>query len=150
MGGTIGSWDDEGLKELVDFYGSNVKKGDMMAVGFDKIKDPYLLQKAYSNENGLENAFMLNNLTRINKELGADFVLDNFYTHAYYDPITHYVYCNLVSKKKHAVKIQEKEFWFGEAEVVRFHRSRKWMVEEADELFKRGGFERAHKFEDEK
>ena len=53
MGGTIGSWDEEGLNELVQFYSSNLKKGDIMAVGFDKIKDPYLMQKAYSNDNKL-------------------------------------------------------------------------------------------------
>ena len=67
MGGTIGSWDEPELVELVQFYGKNLKKGDVMAVAFDKVKRPYLLQTAYSNKNGYEDALILNTLTRINK-----------------------------------------------------------------------------------
>ena len=41
-----------------------------MAVAFDKVKDPEVPQKAYSV---VANNWILNSLTRMNKELNANF-----------------------------------------------------------------------------
>ena len=36
-------------------------------VGIDMKKNPQVIQKAYFNDSGLENQFIMNNLSRINK-----------------------------------------------------------------------------------
>ena len=47
-----------------------------MLVGVDLKKDSRILNAAYNDAKGVTAAFNLNLLTRINRELGADFDID--------------------------------------------------------------------------
>ena len=44
-----------------------MKKGDMLLLGVDLKKDPWLIEKAYSSNIELSEAFTLNHLARINR-----------------------------------------------------------------------------------
>jgi len=57
---------------------SLLNPGDLVRVGLDLKKDPATILAAYNDKSGVTKAFSLNLLTRINRELRADFDLAQF------------------------------------------------------------------------
>ena len=53
-------------------------RGATLIIGVDLVKDPAVLNAAYNDAAGVTAKFNLNLLTRINRELGANFDLDGF------------------------------------------------------------------------
>ena len=56
-----------------------------MLIGANLKKDPKILNAAYNDKAGINAAFNLNLLARINRELGGDFDLDRFAHVAFYN-----------------------------------------------------------------
>ena len=56
-----------------------------MLIGFDLRKDPRVIEAAYNDREGVTAAFNLNILARINRELGGDFVLEQFSHRAFFN-----------------------------------------------------------------
>ncbi len=54
----------------------HLRPGDLVLLGLDLVKDPAMLRAAYDDSQGVTAAFNLNLLTRLNRELGMDFDLD--------------------------------------------------------------------------
>ncbi len=79
---------------------------DLFLVGFDQKKDPQKILDAYNDPTGVTEAFNKNILTRINRELEADFDLDNFRHWEVYDPETGTAKSYLVSQKIQEVNIR--------------------------------------------
>ena len=48
------------------------------------------------------------------------------------------------------IKIRDREFALKEGDVIKFSCSKKWLVSEADAVFKEGGFKRIALFQDKK
>ena len=78
---------------------------DLFVVGFDQKKDPQRILDAYNDPTGVTEAFNKNILTRINRELEADFNPDNFKHWEVYDPETGTAKSYLVSLKAQEVQI---------------------------------------------
>ena len=83
-GSTIGNFTPV---EAVQFLrmAATVLRGGALLVGADLVKDPSVLHAAYSDAQGVTAAFNLNLLARANRELGADFDLDQFAHSAFYN-----------------------------------------------------------------
>ena len=64
-----------------------MKKGDMLLVGVDLKKDPRVIDKAYNCDIELNEAFVLNSLARINRELEGTFDLKSFFAYCHYNPM---------------------------------------------------------------
>ncbi|MCE2614146.1 L-histidine N(alpha)-methyltransferase [Flavobacteriaceae bacterium D16] len=80
---------------------------DLFLVGFDQKKDPQQILDAYNDPTGVTEAFNKNILTRINRELGGDFNVDNFRHWEVYDPETGTAKSYLVSKQAQEVNISD-------------------------------------------
>ncbi|NNK10957.1 MAG: L-histidine N(alpha)-methyltransferase [Flavobacteriaceae bacterium] len=95
-------------KQAVDFL-TQVRQlmtdEDLFFVGFDQKKNPQTILDAYSDAAGVTEAFNKNLLSRINRELGGNFDLDNFLHWEVYDPESGTAKSYLVSKKAQEVKI---------------------------------------------
>src|SRR5580698_9082799 len=82
---------------------------DMLAggllIGVDLIKDPRLLHNAYNDAAGVTAAFNKNLLARANRELGANFDLDNFAHYAPYNPHAQRIEMYLMSLKRQSVTL---------------------------------------------
>ena len=78
---------------------------DLFLVGFDQKKDPQLILNAYNDPTGVTEAFNKNILTRINRELGGDFNVDNFRHWEVYDPETGTAKSYLVSQQAQEVNV---------------------------------------------
>ena len=60
-------------------------RGGGLLLGIDLQKDPRVLEAAYNDRRGVTAAFNRNILVRINRELGADFALEQFAHRAFYN-----------------------------------------------------------------
>ncbi len=150
LGSSIGNFmEDRTLNFLNSLY-SKLNFGDKVLIGFDLQKDPATILKAYNDEKGITRAFNLNILTRINKELGGHFELDNFDHYPMYDPETGLAKSYLVSRKEHEVYVGalNKKFPFKRGEVIHTEISRKYTMEQIKSLFTRTGFQVAEHFHD--
>ena len=95
-------------------------------IGADLKKDKDRLERAYDDAKGVTAAFNLNLLTRINRELGANFDLDAFAHAARYDETLGRIEMHLVSQREQTVTIGSQTFSFAAQETIRTEESYKY------------------------
>ncbi|MEX0362815.1 MAG: L-histidine N(alpha)-methyltransferase [Allomuricauda sp.] len=88
LGSNIGNLLHEPAIEFLKNLRDSVNEGDLILMGFDQKKNPQTILDTYNDKTGITEAFNINILARINRELGGDFVLDNFLHWEVYDPET--------------------------------------------------------------
>jgi uncharacterized SAM-dependent methyltransferase len=71
--------------------------GGGLLIGVDRKKDPWRLHRAYNDAQEVTAAFNRNLLERLNRELGADFRLEQFEHYAFYNPVEGRIEMHLVS-----------------------------------------------------
>ncbi|MBO0322780.1 L-histidine N(alpha)-methyltransferase [Muricauda sp. CAU 1633] len=126
----------EFLKNMKDA----INPDDLIFMGFDQKKNPQTILDAYNDQAGITEAFNKNILTRINREMGADFNLDNFLHWEVYDPQSGTAKSYLVSKVEQVAYIEslDLEVPFKRWETIHTEISQKyddtivtWLAEEA-------------------
>ncbi len=109
LGSTIGNFDrPAGLKFLADVR-RILEPGDSLLLGTDLEKPSAQLIAAYDDELGVTAAFNLNLLSRVNRELGADFDLREFAHVARINSEARSVEMHLESKRRQIVSIPAAE-----------------------------------------
>ena len=90
---------------------------------------------AYSDPHGNTRRFNINLLVRLNRELDANFNINQFEQHTQYNPHSGEVQSFLISQKNQVVDVGQLEqtFQFGKLEPVFVERSRKY---DQDTIFK--------------
>ena len=128
LGSNIGNFTEKEAIRFLKAMGENLNSGDLALIGFDLKKDPEVIRKAYNDPTGITRAFNMNLLTRINRELKADFHLDNFMHYPSYDPVGGEARSFLISKKKQEVYIEslQQSFHFNAWEPIHVEISRKY------------------------
>jgi dimethylhistidine N-methyltransferase len=133
-GSTIGNFStDEARRFLARIAGVSGVGGGLL-IGVDLKKDPEILERAYNDRKGVTAAFNLNLLERINRELGADFVLDQFRHQAVYDRQTGRIEMYIVSLRDQAVHVGGQEFSFVEGDRILTECSCKYGLDEFAQL----------------
>ena len=127
-----------------------MQPGDLLLVGFDLKKHPKTILDAYNDHQGITRAFNLNLLTRINRELGADFNLDQFEHYPVYDPGSGACKSYLVSLMGQEVHIGDSTIPFRENEPVHMEISQKYTLAETAQMAARSGFRPIDTFFDSK
>ncbi|HEY0273801.1 MAG TPA: L-histidine N(alpha)-methyltransferase [Chitinophaga sp.] len=150
MGANIGNFTREEAKAFCTNLRQQLRPGDLVMIGFDLKKHPRIILNAYSDQEGITRAFNLNLLTRINRELGADFNVDAFDHYAYYDPVSGACKSFLVSLEAQRVHIGQRLFRFKQDECIDMEISLKYSQEEIDALAAQSGFTLVEKFYDQK
>jgi len=139
-GSTIGNLEPA---EAVDFLRTAAEilepQGDFL-IGVDLKKDKEILEPAYDDAEGVSAEFALNLLTRINRELGADFDLDKFSYRALYNPIGR-IEMSIVSLTAQLVHLDGQTIPFLAGETLRTEHSYKYSIEEFQELAIAAGFQ---------
>ncbi|MDN3595249.1 L-histidine N(alpha)-methyltransferase [Zunongwangia endophytica] len=123
---------------------------DMLFMGFDQKKDPQIILDAYNDPNGITEAFNKNLLTRMNKELEADFNTEDFKHWETYNPETGTASSYLVSKKEQQVKIDKLglDINFAAWETIHTEISQKYDDDIVNWLAKEAGLEVTDEFSD--
>ncbi|MDE2059242.1 MAG: L-histidine N(alpha)-methyltransferase [candidate division NC10 bacterium] len=78
LGSTIGNFAEEDIARFFLMLRRHLRPIDRLLLGVDLIKDPAALEAAYDDTLGVTARFNLNILTRLNRELHADFDLTAF------------------------------------------------------------------------
>jgi L-histidine Nalpha-methyltransferase len=139
-GSTIGNFTPDEAVALFRQTATLCGHGGAMLLGADLKKDPALLHAAYNDHAGVTAAFNLNLLTRISRELGADFQPDRFWHYAFYQPIDGRMEMHLVSRCRQKVHVAGHEFDFAEGESIRTEYSYKYSADDLRRLAEAGGF----------
>ena len=150
LGGNIGNYQEGKAKELLQLFHKNMKFGDKLLIGFDIKKNPIIIHNAYYDRHGITKRFNLNLLLRINRELGADFKVDDFDFYCHYNPITGDVKSYIVSLRKQTVhlKILNKLIDFDYDELIWTELSKKYSLEDISDLANASNFRLANNFLD--
>lgn len=85
LGGTIGNLFPDERGAFFDALHKALAPGDQLLLGTDLVKDQDVLIPAYDDEAGVTAEFNRNVLAVLNRELGADFNLDNYQHVAIWD-----------------------------------------------------------------
>jgi L-histidine Nalpha-methyltransferase len=85
LGGTIGNFPPGTRRNLLRNIGSLLGQRDYLLLGTDLVKDPAVLKAAYNDPEGVTAEFNRNVLHVINRELGGNFVADQFEHVAFFD-----------------------------------------------------------------
>ncbi len=150
LGGNIGNFlpadRDHFLKQLK----SSLKPGDMVLMGFDLKKMPYILNRAYNDKAGVTEAFNFNLLKRINRELDGDFDSNNFRFNASYNVFEGAVESSLIAKHAHSVRIGalDQTVTFDDWEPIHTESSYKFSLRQIRQLGDKHGFNEKALFTD--
>jgi dimethylhistidine N-methyltransferase len=125
---------------------------DHLLVGFDLKKDIEVLLAAYNDREGVTARFNLNLLTRMNRELDADFDLSKWRFYCTYSVFTGAMESYLLSLEPQTVHIGalQASFTFTAWEPIHTEYSYKYLDSDIAGLAAHGGFEDAARFYDEK
>jgi L-histidine N-alpha-methyltransferase len=105
LGGTIGNFLPGARRRFLRKLGALLGPDDHLLLGTDLVKDIDVLEAAYDDAQGVTAQFNLNVLTVLNRELGADFDLDNFEHVAFFDPEHEWIEMRLRARRAATVQI---------------------------------------------
>ncbi|SHG99461.1 L-histidine N(alpha)-methyltransferase [Winogradskyella jejuensis] len=150
LGSNIGNYKQERAVELLELFNENMKNGDKLLIGMDLKKNPIIIHNAYYDKHGITKRFNLNLLLRINRELDADFKIDDFDFYCHYNPDTGEVKSYIVSLRNQKVTIKKlnKTFDFGYNELIWTELSKKYDLLEIKQLANMANFKLNNNFLD--
>ena len=125
-GSTIGNFHPDQAVALLDRIGQVAGPDALLVLGADATHDPAVLIPAYDDAAGVTAAFNKNLLTRINREIGADFTLSAFRHEARYNAQEQRVEMHLVSMYTQRVKVGGRHFRLAMEESIHTENSYKY------------------------
>jgi dimethylhistidine N-methyltransferase len=140
-GSTIGNLTREEAVKLLRHFGQVLGSGARFIVGVDLKKDLGRLLPAYDDAKGVTAAFNKNILSRINRELGADFDVGAFDHEARWNDDKGRVEMHLVSTRNQKVNVRGETFSFKAGESIHTENSHKYRIEEFQALARKAGWE---------
>jgi len=107
LGGTIGNLLPDERATFLHSVRSLLSPGDALLLGTDLVKHEETLVAAYDDSSGVTAAFNKNVLNVVNRELGADFPLEDFEHLAVWNPEQRWIEMRLRARRALSVKIRE-------------------------------------------
>lgn len=152
LGSNIGNYPHTEAVELLNLIQEELRANDKLLIGFDLKKNPNIIGPAYNDAQGITKAFNMNLLTRINSELGGNFNLAQFDFYSHYNPESGAVKSYLVSLEKQSVSLSSinKTYHFEKTELIYTELSKKYSIDEIEEMASKTGFSCSKHFMDSK
>ncbi|MCB1025237.1 MAG: L-histidine N(alpha)-methyltransferase [Acidobacteria bacterium] len=151
LGSNIGNFSAENARGFFSRIREVMNDDDLILIGFDLHKNPKTILNAYDDSQGVTAKFNLNLLKRINRELDADFNIEEFSHYASYHPTECAARSYLISQKEQTVNIKalHKRFEFKMWEPIYMEVSQKYNLQMIEDLADSSGFKIAKNFFDE-
>lgn len=143
-GSTLGNFATDEAVDLLAVMRADMGADGLALVGIDLQKDPDEIEAAYNDAAGVTAAFTLNLLTRINRELDADFDLDGFAHEARYNSEAGRIETRLRSRRAQRVTVAGQRFDFAEGEGILVEYSCKYTQAGFADMARRAGL-RVHR-----
>ncbi|MFE3516679.1 L-histidine N(alpha)-methyltransferase [Streptomyces sp. NPDC059166] len=131
LGGTLGNLLPPERAEFLRSVRARLSPGDGLLLGTDLVKDEATLVAAYDDAAGVTAEFNKNVLAVVNRELGADFVPDDFAHVARWDADNEWIEMRLRARRALTVKVRELDLvvQFEQGEELRTEISAKFREE---------------------
>jgi dimethylhistidine N-methyltransferase len=147
-GSSIGNFEPAEARLFLQRVAMMLGKGGKLLIGVDLRKDPARLHAAYNDAQGVTAAFNLNLLQRMNRELEANFELNQFWHYAFYNPLLYRIEMHLLSMKQQTVQIGEAQIHFHNGETIHTESSYKYSLEAFKALAAHAGFDTLQVWQD--
>lgn len=150
LGSTIGNFDRDESAGFLRELRSLLRANDRLLIGADLVKPLEQLLPAYDDPAGVTAAFNLNLLSRMNRELGADFNLRRFRHFARWDPSAKRIEMHLASRETQVVNIVAADcvVSFDTGETIWTESSHKYEVADLLDMAHASGFRPAEMWTD--
>ncbi|MDF1700330.1 MAG: L-histidine N(alpha)-methyltransferase [Planctomycetota bacterium] len=117
-GSTIGNFEADDARAFLGRMADLAGPGGGLLIGFDRAKDPAVLEAAYDDSAGVTAEFNTNALHRLNAEAGADFALEHFEHLARWNPEYQRIEMHLRSLVDQVVHLGAHEITFAAGETI--------------------------------
>jgi len=117
-GSTIGNLSPDEATEFLNQVRRTVGPNGALLLGVDRVKSSWVLNAAYNDARGVTAAFNINVLRRLNREIGADFRLDCYSHHAFFNEAANRVEMHLVSAVAQTVAVAGARVHFRAGETI--------------------------------
>ena len=146
LGSNIGNFEQADAVTFLRAIRKVLRKEDALLLGADLKKDRATLEAAYNDSLGVTRAFIVNELARINRELGGDFDLWAFGLRSFYNEAAGRVEVYVESLRAQTVNIRELNLSLSREAGERIHmeQSYKFSPEDLATLASQSGFRLAH------
>ena len=143
LGSSFGNFSPDDGEIFLKKIFSTMKKGDLFLIGLDLVKDKKILESAYDDPSGVTAKFNLNVLSRINDELDANFIINNFSHYSIYNENDQRIEMNLKSLIPQSVIIKKSNLSLNldEGELIHTEYSHKYNPSQIKTLLCDIGFE---------
>ena len=150
LGSNIGNFDPPGADAILRRIRAALEPGDAFLMGADLVKPEAELLLAYDDPLAVTAAFNRNLLSRINRELGADFDLGGFAHRAVWNPALSRVEMHLVSTRRQTIRVPAAQvnLVMDEGDTIWTESSYKYRPEDVIAMLERNGFRRRRQFVD--
>ena len=139
LGSTIGNFDKNDREKFLSQLAKKLTKQDGLLIGIDLKKSPDLLEAAYNDTQDITAAFNKNLLHRLNRELDANFQVDQFTHHAFFNRDKSRIEMHLISETVQKVSIGNETFSFHTGETIHTENSYKFDLEEFEDALVKVG-----------
>jgi dimethylhistidine N-methyltransferase len=142
IGSSIGNFEPQEAEALLKNVRAALAPDDSILLGVDLVKDEATLLAAYDDAAGVTAAFNLNLLTRLNRELGANFDEEAFTHRAVWNAAQSRIEMHLVSRKRQKIRIPalDLKIDFAAGESIHTENSYKYRPSHAEALLSKTGF----------
>jgi L-histidine Nalpha-methyltransferase len=129
-GSTIGNFAPPQAGVLLANLAQALGRGAYLLIGVDTTDNPALLLPAYDDARGVTAEFNLNLLSRINRELGGNFQLDQFSHAVRFDANLRRIEMHLVCERAQQVQVLGRTFDFTAGESIHTENAYKYAAPE--------------------
>ena len=131
MGSNLGNFERSDAEKFLADIRSAMAPNDLLLLGVDLVKPVEMLLAAYDDAAGVTRAFNMNLLTRLNREVGANFNLEQFEHVARWNVASKAIQTYLVSRERQTVTLSDLniEVTFEAAEALHTESSHKYTLE---------------------
>ncbi len=152
IGSSIGNFDPLEAQRILRRVRAGLSKGDCLLLGVDLVKEKSTLLSAYDDFAGVTADFNLNMLARLNRELGAEFMLDSFEHHAVWNEKESRIEMHLESRAAQKIRIEalKMEVRFAQGETIHTECSYKYAPGRAEAMLAVAGFTETESWTDER
>lgn len=142
IGSSIGNFNPPAAAALLRAVRRELAPGDCLLLGLDLVKDLGVLVPAYDDAQGITAAFNKNILARLNRELGANFLLDDWKHEARWNAAESRMEMHLCSSRAQTIRIPALDFKrrFQAGEDIHTENSYKFTPEQVRALLADAGF----------
>lgn len=140
-GSTIGNFTPEQALGFLASIADTCGKGGGLLIGVDVKKDKATLEAAYNDSAGVTADFNKNILVRMNRELGSNFIVDQWDHKAVYDDSHGRIEMHLTSQVNQKVCVDDMKIQFRSGETIMTEVSYKYALSEFEQLADRAGWQ---------